>query len=86
VSWGYQFDARALKELRKLGKPDQERILRYLCSEVLRDPRSFGKPLRYDLAGLWCYRVGPIRIICQIKDRELLVLVVKVGNRRDVYD
>jgi mRNA interferase RelE/StbE len=49
------------------------------------DPRKFGKPLRAELAGLWRYRVADYRILCQIRDRELIVLVVAVGHRRDVY-
>ena len=85
MNWDYKFDARALKELKKLGAPDQQRVIRYLQHEVLREPKSFGKPLKRELAGLWRYRVGSIRIICQIKDEELIVLVVKVGNRKDVY-
>lgn len=86
MNWVYQFDSRALKEFSKLGKPDQQRVLGYLKNEVLRAPQSFGKPLRHELAGLWRYRVGSIRLICQIKGMELVVLVVKVGNRRDIYD
>ena len=84
--WVCQFDKRAEKELLKLGRPDQERVLRYLKREVTKDPRAFGKALRREFVGLWRYRVGNIRLICQIKDGEFLVLVVRVGHRKDVYD
>ena len=50
------------------------------------DPRHFGKALRGDLGEFWRYRVGDYRILCRIDDGELVVLVVKVGHRRDVYD
>jgi mRNA interferase RelE/StbE len=50
------------------------------------DPRRFGKGLKADLAGLWRYRVGNYRILCQIKDVEPLVLVVAVDHRKDVYE
>jgi len=88
VSWVYRFDERALKELKKLGRQAQRDIIAYLDERVAGDgdPRRFGKGLKADLAGLWRYRVGDYRILCQIKDRELLVLVVAVGHRRDVYE
>jgi mRNA interferase RelE/StbE len=88
MSWVYRFDERALKELRKLGKQAQRDIVAYLDERVTGkgDPRRFGKGLKADLAGLWRYRVGDYRILCQIKDGELLVLVVAVGHRRDVYE
>lgn len=88
MSWVYRFDERALKELKKLGRQAQQDILAYLDGRVAgnADPRRFGKGLKADLAGLWRYRIGDCRILCQIKDRELLVLVVAVGHRKDVYE
>ena len=88
MSWVYRFDERALKELRKLGKQAQREIIRYLDERVAgdNDPRRFGKGLKADLAGLWRYRVGNYRMLCLIEDGELLVLVVAVGHRKDVYD
>ncbi|MDP4584898.1 MAG: type II toxin-antitoxin system RelE/ParE family toxin [Verrucomicrobiales bacterium] len=88
MSWVYRFDERAVKELRKLGKQAQRDIISYLDERIAvdEDPRRFGKGLRSDLAGLWRYRVGDYRIVCQILDGELIVLVVTVGHRRDVYD
>jgi mRNA interferase RelE/StbE len=87
MSWVYKFDQRALKELKKLGKQDQRAIIDYLDERVAgsEDPRRFGKNLKADLAGLWRYRVGDFRILCQIRDGELLVLVVAVGHRRNIY-
>ena len=88
MSWVYRFDERAVKELRKLGKQAQRDIISYLDERIAvdEDPRRFGKGLRSDLAGLWLYRVGDYSIVCQILDGELIVLVVTVGHRRDVYD
>jgi len=87
VSWAYRFDERALKELKKLGHQAQRDILAYLDERVTAnaDPRRFGKALKADLAGLWRYRVGDYRILCQIQDQKLLVLVVAVGHRKDIY-
>jgi mRNA interferase RelE/StbE len=52
---------------------------------VLDDPRSLGKALTGPLGGLWRYRVGDYRVICDIQDGALCVLVLQVGNRREVY-
>jgi mRNA interferase RelE/StbE len=87
VRWTYRVDERAFKELRKLDRQAQRDILAYLDQRVAteEDPRRFGKGLRADLAGLWRYRVGNYRILCQIKDSLLLVLVISVGHRKDIY-
>jgi mRNA interferase RelE/StbE len=88
MSWVYRFDQRALKELKKLGRSVQLEIISYLDDRVAgeADPRRFGKGLKANLTGLWRYRVGDYRILCQIQDGELIVLVIAVGHRRDVYE
>ena len=88
MSWVYRFDQRALKELKKLDRQVQIQILGYLDERVAGngDPRRFGKGLKAELAGLWRYRVGDHRVLCQIKDGELLVLVIDVGHRRNIYE
>ena len=70
MSWIYKFDQRALKELKKLGKQAQQEIVAYLDERVVNEaaPRSFGKGFKADLVGLWRYRVGDFRILCQIVD------------------
>ena len=87
ASWGYSFNETARKQIKKLGRSAQAEIIRYLDERIVgRDsPRRFGKALKADLSGLWRYRVGDYRIICQIRDHELLVLVVGLGHRRQVY-
>jgi mRNA interferase RelE/StbE len=88
VRWAYSFDERALRELQKLDRQAQRDILAYLDQRISGplDPRRFGKPLRAKLAGLWRYRVRDYRLICQIQDQRLLVLVVAVGHRKSIYD
>ena len=88
MSWAYRIDERALKELKKLGRPTQKEILAYLDERVTgkEDPRRFGKALHANLAGLWRYRVGDYRILCQIRDGQFLVLVVSVGHRKNIYE
>jgi len=87
VSWVYRFNESAKQELKKLDRQIQKEIVAYLDDRIVtrEDPRRFGKPLRADLAGLWRYRVRDYRLVCQIQDDVLLVLVVTVGHRKDVY-
>ncbi len=88
MTWTVEFDDAAAKELRKLDKQTQQEILRYFRKRIAtnEDPRRFGKPLSRDLAGLWRYRVRNYRMICNIEDGNLLVLVLRVGHRKDVYE
>ena len=88
MSWVYRFDERALKELQKLGPQVSREVVTYLDERIAgeEDPRRFGKGLKAELAGLWRYRVGDYRILCQIKVREVVVVVVAVGHRKNVYD
>lgn len=81
---------RALKELQKLGNGKQARQETVAACRDERvaggaDPRRFGKGLKADLSGLWRYRAGDFRILGRIVDGGLLVLVVAVGHRRDIY-
>jgi mRNA interferase RelE/StbE len=86
--WEVEFDDRARRELRKLAAEIQRTILCYMRERVAgsSDPWQFGKPLRMNLAGLWRYRVGDYRLICRIEDNRLVVLVLKIGHRREVYE
>jgi mRNA interferase RelE/StbE len=86
--WTVEFDDRARRELRKLDSGVQDAILRYLRERIAitEDPRRFGKPLRRNLAGLWRYRIEDYRLICRIEDDRVVILVLQVGHRRDVYD
>lgn len=86
--WTVEFEAAALKELDRLDPQDARRILNFLSEKIGggNDPRSVGEPLRGSrFAGLWRYRVGNFRIVCQIQEEALNVLVVRIGHRREVY-
>ena len=88
MTWRIEFDPGAEKELSKLGTEPARRILKFLAERVshLDDPRSIGEALKgAKLGDLWKYRVGDYRIITDIRDQVLLILVVRVGNRREVY-
>ena len=88
MAWRIEFDDAALKELAKLDKPMARRILAFLRERVavLEDPRSVGEALKGSKLGeFWKYRVGDYRVIANIEDGALRVLVLKVGNRREIY-
>ena len=88
MTWTVEFDDAAAKELRKLDKQAQKDILKYLRERIAtdEDPRRFGKPLSRNLAGLWRYRIRDYRLICNIEDNKLIVLILHVGHRKDVYE
>ena len=85
--WKIKLSKSATQELRKLSSVLQNDILKYLRERIAtnEDPRRFGKPLSYDKHGLWRYRIQDARVVCKIYEDELLVLVVRVGHRKDVY-
>lgn len=83
-----EFDPGAVDDLKKLDRPVQQRVLGFLRTRVaaLDDPRSIGEPLAGARpGGYWKYRVGDWRIICDIQDARLVVRVVRVGDRREIY-
>ncbi len=87
MAWTIEFDPAALRELRKIDRQYQARIIEFLRKRVspLDDPRSIGEPLSGPLRQLWKYRVGSYRIICDIRDQEVIILVFRIGHRREVY-
>jgi mRNA interferase RelE/StbE len=87
LAWTIKYSATSRKQLKKLDKQEAKRILDYLEFEVLpkEKPRDLGKPLTGSLKGLWRYRVGDHRVVCEIHDEILVVIVVMLGHRREVY-
>lgn len=88
MAWRIEFDRAAERELGKLDPQVAKRILLFLQERVsnLEDPRSIGEALKGSrLGAFWKYRVGDYRIISAIEDGALRILVVKIGNRREVY-
>ena len=86
--WRIEFDPSARKELDKLGSEPARRILEFLSDRVARldDARAIGEALKGGkLGAFWRYPVGDYRIIVDIQDKALLILVIRIGNRRDVY-
>jgi len=88
LAWQIEFDPDALKELKKLDRPVQIRLVAFLRDRLapLDDPRSIGEALSgARLGSYWKYRVGDWRIVCDILDRRIVVRELRIGNRREVY-
>ena len=84
--WEVEYSERARRVLDKLDKPVKERIEAYLDSlPDVPDPRDRGKPLSGNRAGQWRYRIGDYRAICEFRDNILVILVLEIGHRREVY-
>jgi mRNA interferase RelE/StbE len=88
LAWQIKLTESARKSLSKLDKQTARRITQFLRERiaVLDDPRSTGKALTGAIFGsYWRYRVGDYRLICDIQDGELCILVIEMGNRKEVY-
>lgn len=77
----------AEKELSKLDKQTSARIIKFLKERlsITDNPKSLGKQLAGSLCQFWRFRVGDYRIICDIKDDELVILTLSIGHRREIY-
>ena len=87
MAWTVEVPRFAERQLSKLDPPVRQRILDYLDDRIegCKNPRHFGEPLKGGRTGLWRYRVGDYRVICQIRDEALLFLALAVGHRREVH-
>jgi mRNA interferase RelE/StbE len=88
MAWKVELSVEAERELNRLDAQHAKRILKFLGERVgkLENPRSLGKPLQGSRLGeFWRYRVGDYRLICKIEDGRLLVLVLSIGHRKEIY-
>jgi mRNA interferase RelE/StbE len=88
LAWTIEYTATALKQLHKLDRQVAKRVLDFMDDRIAPsgEPRSNGKALTGSTYGaLWRYRVGDCRVICDIQDERLLVLVIEVGHRKEIY-
>lgn len=87
MSWSIELTTDAAKTLRKLDPQTSQRLRKALAAiEALEDPRMRGKSLTGPLKGLWRYRIGDYRVVCDLQSDRLVVLVVEVGHRSDIYE
>jgi mRNA interferase RelE/StbE len=87
LAWAIEYTETAQRQLRKLDKPTARRILDFMDERIAgaKDPRSVSKALQGPLGSFWSYRVGDFRVICEIQDPAIRILVIRIGNRKEVY-
>ncbi|MFZ0314978.1 MAG: type II toxin-antitoxin system RelE/ParE family toxin [Candidatus Korobacteraceae bacterium] len=88
MAWTIEFADTALRQLEKFDKSIARRIRRFLQERIVptENPRSIGEALHGDRLGeFWKYRVGDYRLIARIEDARLVILVVRLGHRREIY-
>ncbi len=85
--WRLVFSKRAEKQLSKMDAGMRRIIVAWLLKNVdgCDDPRAHGKGLTGNLSGAWRYRIGDYRVLCDIRDDELVVLALEIGHRREMY-
>jgi mRNA interferase RelE/StbE len=87
-AWRIEFADDARKDIKKLGHAEAKRIRNFLRDRVAgsSNPRQLGLALTGSrLGGLWRYRIGDYRVICELQDNKLVVLVIEIGHRREIY-
>jgi len=86
VAYTVRWDTAALEDLEELGSAESVRIVRKVESHLAKDPLGLGEPLRENLKGFYRYRIGDYRVIYQVVKHELIITVVRVGHRKNVYE
>ena len=87
LGWTIEISDTARKQLKKMNKQDAGRILSYLKSRAAKgdNPRKTGKALKGNFSELWRYRVGNYRILCELQDNIMTILVLQAGHRKEIY-
>ncbi len=85
MAWKIEFTPAAAKQLKKIGPENGRRIIKFLQENVRADPFRQGKVLKGALREFWRYRIGDLRVLARIEREKLVILIVSVGHRRDVY-
>jgi mRNA interferase RelE/StbE len=87
LAWTIEITRTAEKQITKLHRDAQQAIVRFLRERLAgtENPRQWGRPLQGEKRGLWRYRVGDYRLICDIQEKRITVMVLQVGHRKDVY-
>ena len=86
MSWKIDIDSTASKYLAKIDKSIRQKLIKAINQLTeLDNPRKLGKALQGKYVGFWRYRIGDYRIICEIKDEIITILIIKIGHRKEIY-
>ncbi len=88
MKYKVEFTKKALKDLKKLDKATASLILGWVRKNLdgCENPRAHGKGLTANRSGEWHYRVGDYRLLAQIDDNKIIILLLNIGHRRDIYN
>ena len=88
MSYRVEYTGKALKQLKKMDRKIASLIIAFIEDKLLdcKNPRLYGKALRGDSKDVWRYRVGSYRILAKIEDEAVIITVVEVGHRKEIYD
>ena len=88
MSYSVMISEEALKQLKKLDVQQRAFIMSYIRKKLdgIENPRQTGKALTGEFKGLWRYRIGNYRIVCDIQDYRVVIVVIAIGNRKNIYD
>ena len=86
--YSVEYTERAVKNLRKLDKYTRNLIIAWIEKNLVncKNPRIHGKALKENKSGQWRYRIGDYRLICEIQEDKIVILVLEIGQRREIYD
>ncbi len=86
--YNVEYTTKAIKDLRKLDKYTRNLIYAWIDKNLVgcENPRIHGKGLVENRSGQWRYRIGDYRLICEIKEEEIVILVLEIGHRKNIYD
>jgi len=87
LAWTVKLSDDAKRDLQKFDRSIQKRITSFLLDRLQNtdNPRSTGKALQGKHSGLWRYRMGDFRLLCRIEDDKLIILVIEMGHRKEIY-
>ena len=87
IMYTVRYSKRAINEFNKLDRYTRQLIYSWIGKNLdgCENPRIHGKPLTANLSGLWRYRIGDYRLLCEINDNNLIILAMSVGHRKQIY-
>ena len=87
LAWTVKLSTRAVKSLKRIDRPNQELILKFMTEKVAKqpDPISLAKKLSGNLGDFYLFRLGDYRIVCEVQNQELIILILQIGHRQNIY-
>ena len=87
LAWTVKFSTRAVKSLKRIDRPNQELIFKFMTEKVVKhpDPISLAKKLSGNLGDFYRFRLGDYRIVCEVQNQELIILILQIGHRQNIY-